>query len=170
MGYRGTRIGEASNPGPTFTIATLNVTSLKPHLDYVCNIGGDALALQEVRLTKDGLNYLNDGIEEHGIFKPWWGNRSRSEWVLDAVSSTQNKEGSGCWCTETIWQRTLHAQGWTRNFTNLVGGFVPLSEWQGGANCYTSYQSMGIQVPMRVEQLCRKTRVFCSRSLMRQAH
>ena len=71
LGHRGTRIGEASNPGPLFTITSLNVTTLKPNLEYVGNLQGDILALQEVRLTKDGFNYVHKDLETRKWRECW---------------------------------------------------------------------------------------------------
>ena len=72
MGYRGIRIGEASHPGPPFTIRTANVTSLMPHLPFVADFECDVIALQETRLTIDGQKIVNEELVKRG-WTPVWG-------------------------------------------------------------------------------------------------
>ena len=64
--YRGTTLGEASNPGPQFIARSANVTSLPPHLQYVVDFECDVAALQEVRLTIDSRKNCGRGAEELG--------------------------------------------------------------------------------------------------------
>lgn len=65
-------MGEASHPGPSFTVASLNVTTLLKHIAFVkSNTVADVQALQEVRLTADAIPIADDELD--GVWDTNWG-------------------------------------------------------------------------------------------------
>ena len=64
-------MGEAENPGPRVSIVSANVTSFLHHLEYMCSLNGDIVAMQEVRLTTDAMGVANDLIVPYGRNAVW---------------------------------------------------------------------------------------------------
>ena len=63
------RFGEATNPGPTLSIVSVNVTSLLLH--YQLFLSYDIVLVQESRLTEYGQTYLQHILNEQGWTGIW---------------------------------------------------------------------------------------------------
>ena len=62
-------MGEASHPGPVFTIVSENVPSYLAHSAYLGGQLADVQAMQEARLTVDGQAIADAEMMKHG--KKW---------------------------------------------------------------------------------------------------
>ena len=66
IGYKGVRVGEASNPGPEsfFRIAFGNVSSMILHQNYLNTVPCDVFGLCETRLNDTGVRLIQDWLQE----------------------------------------------------------------------------------------------------------
>ena len=87
-------MGEATNPGPLINILSANVTSFLPHVDYLSNLNFDVLAMQEVRLTEDGIKVADDTLSSYKS-KGFWGRPQpiRKGTVLSTLDAKQGGVG-----------------------------------------------------------------------------
>ena len=66
IGYKGVRVGEASNPGPEspFRIGFGNVSSVILHQNYLNTMPCDVFGLCETRLNDTGIRLIQDSLQE----------------------------------------------------------------------------------------------------------
>lgn len=124
-------MGEASHPGPLFTVLSENVSSYLAHVDYLGSQVADVQPMQEVRLTDDGQIIADSELKRYN--RTWMHGKPQPVRNGTTMSTTDAKQGGVGTTIHTLHQacptcRTevgdaLHETGrWQSSTIRLFGG------------------------------------------------